>query len=114
MAGIPGVMSHLQGAATPQPRLVKAAHEFEAQLMKELLKPMAHGADTDGDPEGGGGPMEEYASEALGQAISARGGLGIANSIIGSLCRNVPSSEAGSNMGTQKKELGQLRGGGFK
>ena len=24
-----------------QPRLVKAAHEFEAQLMKEILKPLA-------------------------------------------------------------------------
>jgi HAMP domain-containing protein len=28
---------------TPQPRLVRAAHEFEAQMMKELLKPMTGG-----------------------------------------------------------------------
>jgi len=26
-------------ASAPQPRLVRAAHEFEAQMMKELLKP---------------------------------------------------------------------------
>jgi hypothetical protein len=29
--------------ATPQPRLVHAAHEFEAQMMQELLKPMTSG-----------------------------------------------------------------------
>ena len=27
-------------SATPAARLVHAAHEFEAQMMKELLKPM--------------------------------------------------------------------------
>ena len=27
----------------PSPRLVKAAHEFEGQMMKELLKPMTGG-----------------------------------------------------------------------
>jgi len=27
-------------AAVPQPRLVKAAHEFEAQMMKELMQPL--------------------------------------------------------------------------
>ena len=39
----------------PQPRLVHAAHEFEAQMMKELIKPMTSGCsltgeDTDSDP----------------------------------------------------------------
>ena len=29
-------------SAVPQPRLVRAAHEFEAQMMKELMKPL-HG-----------------------------------------------------------------------
>jgi Rod binding domain-containing protein len=36
-------------AATPQPRLVHAAHEFEAQMMQELLKPMTQGEGLDGD-----------------------------------------------------------------
>ena len=33
----------------PQPRLVRAAHEFEAQMMKELLKPMTASGSLTGD-----------------------------------------------------------------
>ena len=32
--------AHASASATPQPRLVRAAHEFEAQMMKELMKPL--------------------------------------------------------------------------
>jgi Rod binding domain-containing protein len=79
-------------AAAP-PRLVNAAHEFEAQMMKELLKPMAAGAtdpltgEESGEDEdsGSGGALGEFATEALGRALSERGGLGIANKIIGQL-----------------------------
>jgi Rod binding domain-containing protein len=74
--------------STPQPRLVKAAHEFEAQMMKELMKPMTSSdsltgddADSGGD-SGSGGAMGQYASEALGRALSERGGFGIANRIV--------------------------------
>jgi hypothetical protein len=58
------------GAAAPQPRLVRAAHEFEAQMMKELMKPMTSGGsltgadqDTDGDSgsdSGSGGALGEF------------------------------------------------------
>src|ERR1039458_5762818 len=74
-------------AATPQPRLVRAAHEFEAQMMKELLKPMTGsdsltGADEDsGTDSGSGGALGEFASEALGRALSEQGGFGIAHRI---------------------------------
>jgi Rod binding domain-containing protein len=73
-------------STTPQPRLVKAAHEFEAQMMKELMKPLSHssaltGTDTD-DDSGSAGALGEFASEALGKALSERGGFGIASSII--------------------------------
>jgi len=73
--------------ALPQPRLVKAAHEFEAQLMSELLKPLtAQGGLTEGDGDSAsGGAMGEFASEALGRALSERGGLGIATSILSDL-----------------------------
>jgi Rod binding domain-containing protein len=78
-------------APAPSPRLVNAAHEFEAQMMKELLKPMAT-AGTDpltGEDEdsgaGSGTALGEFATEALGRALSERGGLGIANKIIGQL-----------------------------
>jgi Rod binding domain-containing protein len=86
-AGVPG--------QTPavNPRLVRAAHEFEGQMMKELLQPMMQGDGLGGDDDdgsgldlgsgsGSGGALSEFASEALGQALSERGGFGIADQII--------------------------------
>ena len=75
-------------ASGPPPRLVRAAHEFEAQLMKELLKPMTAPCALTGDEEGdaddagSAGVLGEFASEALGRSLSEQGGLGIANSIL--------------------------------
>jgi Rod binding domain-containing protein len=69
----------------PQPRLVRAAHEFEAQMMKELLKPMTM-SNLDGENDDSSSNSEsaltEFASEALGQALSEQGGFGIATSIV--------------------------------
>jgi len=76
------------GAAAPPPRLVRAAHEFEAQMMKELMKPLNRGSaltGIDGDPDddsGSTGALGEFASEALGRALSERGGFGIAAGIV--------------------------------
>ena len=76
------------GAPAPQPRLVRAAHEFEAQMMKELMKPLNHGssltgADDDaGDDTGSSSALGEFASEALGRALSEHGGFGIASGIV--------------------------------
>lgn len=77
------------GQIAPQPRLVRAAHEFEAQMMSELMKPMLQHTSITGDDDadsdsgaGSGGPLNEFASEALGQALSEGGGFGIANKII--------------------------------
>jgi Rod binding domain-containing protein len=80
----------------PQPRLVKAAHEFEAQMMKELMKPMTGGASLSGeeDDSGSGSALGEYASEALGRALSEQGGFGIAKSIVREL------SHPGNQKGT--------------
>jgi len=76
-------------SATPQPRLVHAAHEFEAQMMQELLKPMTRTNGLDGEDDdsatGSGGALGQFASEALGRALSEQGGFGIATSIIGQL-----------------------------
>lgn len=78
-----------EGQATPQPRLVRAAHEFEAQMMSELMKPMLQHTSITGDGDadsdsgaGSGGPLNDFASEVLGQALSEAGGFGIANKII--------------------------------
>jgi Rod binding domain-containing protein len=86
----------------PQPRLVRAAHEFEAQMMKELLKPMTGkdaltGEDEDsGGDAGSNGALGEFASEALGRALSQHGGFGMADRIVRDL------SHSGTQHGTGK------------
>lgn len=78
-----------QSAGSPQPRLVKAAHEFEAQMMNELLKPLTASDGLTGEEDdarvGSAGALGAFASEALGRALSEHGGLGIADSIVHSL-----------------------------
>jgi Rod binding domain-containing protein len=89
---------HIRGLA--EPRLTAAAHEFEAQLMKELLKPMVHATEADSDSDSGfAGALSDFAGEALGQALSMRGGLGIADSIIRNLSRNEIETKSAINMG---------------
>jgi Rod binding domain-containing protein len=65
---------------------VKAAQEFEAQMMKELLKPMTAGNGLDGEESdtasGSGGALGAFASEAFARGLSEHGGFGIANSIV--------------------------------
>lgn len=70
---------------TPSPKLVRAAHEFEGQMMEELLKPMMNSSDPltgDDEQSGSGGTLGEFATEALGKALSQQGGFGIADGII--------------------------------
>jgi Rod binding domain-containing protein len=90
-------------AATPQPRLVHAAHEFEAQMMQELLKPMTENDGLDGDSDsasGSDGVLGEFASEALGRGLSERGGFGIAAGIVREL--SASGNKTGSGVVTGK------------
>ena len=92
---------------TSPPRLVHAAHEFEAQMMKELLKPMTAsdgltGEDSDSG-SGSGGAMGEFASESLGRALSEAGGLGIATSILHSLSHSGKTSQCEPAIGNLHK-----------
>ncbi len=83
-AGHNASVSSTQAPAAP-PRLVQAAHEFEASMMRELLAPLEHGHDLVGEEEDGTGSSDalgSFAGEALGKAISEHGGLGIAKSIL--------------------------------
>jgi len=95
------------GAAAPQPRLVRAAHEFEAQMMKELMKPMTRadsltGADEDSDSDSGSfGALGEFASEALAQALSQGGGFGIANRIVKDLSHSGNRAVTGTVTGNR-------------
>jgi hypothetical protein len=92
-------MAGQNGNAKENPRLVSAAHEFEASLMQELLKPLQQdplfapdaSGDSDslgdldsgaGDDQGSGGALMSLGSEALAKAISERGGFGIATRIL--------------------------------
>src|SRR6478752_3181459 len=87
LATVPEPASTTQRLNSVTPRLLKAAHEFEAQMMKELLKPMtAGGSFTEDDEDSGSSEiMGGFAAEALGRSLSERGGFGIANSILRSL-----------------------------
>lgn len=83
-------------ASTPSPKLVNAAHEFEASMMKELMAPLASGGDSlEGgeDAAGSESAITSFAGEALGKAISEHGGFGIANRILHQL------STAGNHSG---------------
>lgn len=82
-------------AASPQ--LVKAANEFEANFLGELLKPMredplfGEGSGLGGDSLGSDGPggamgtIGNLASEAFAQALAKQGGLGIAKQVLAEL-----------------------------
>lgn len=68
------------------PKLERSAHEFEASLMSELLKPLQQSDGLTGeeceDAAGSGGALAGFASESLARAISERGGFGIADRIL--------------------------------
>jgi Rod binding domain-containing protein len=102
VAGASGMAAAGQPDSTVSPRLVRAAHEFEGMMMKELLKPMMHNddiigedADTDSDSSSSNA-LGEYALEALGKSLSEHGGFGIARSIIHQL------SHSGNQTGNGK------------
>lgn len=85
------------GKIAPSPQLVKAANEFEANFLGELLKPLREdplfgdGSGLGGDSLGSDGPggamgtIGNLASEALAQAIAKQGGLGIARQVLAEL-----------------------------
>ena len=97
-AALQGVLRH---KAEPAPRMVSAAHEFEAQMMKELLKPLMAGmASPEGEQGGSNSALGELAGESLGRALSLQGGFGIANRLIDQLSRS--GKGASSESSSQK------------
>jgi len=79
-------------------RLTRSAHEFEAQMMKELLQPVCRR--DDGREEAGyGASLTEFAAEALGGAISLAGGFGIADRIVAQIFQNTTHCNVGPAMG---------------
>ena len=83
--------------ATPSPKLVKAAHEFEAILLQSWLEKMNQSFVGEGgslDP--GHDTMSSLGTQAIAQAMSARGGIGIASVILRQLQRHA-EPEASAN-----------------
>jgi flagellar protein FlgJ len=105
MHAISAATATAHSTSAPDPKLVKAAHEFEAQMMKELLTPMT-GKDAltgedkaDGGDANANGALSEFASEALGQALSRQGGFGIADRIVHDLSHSGLHSKTGKVTG---------------
>ena len=67
-------------------RLTDAAQSFEAMMLNEMLKPLHFGAAVaDGGEESEGGASDTIrgiADDALGKALAAKGGVGIARKIV--------------------------------
>lgn len=89
IGGINGTHPAAAKVDTLSPRLKSAAHEFEASLMKEFLKPLQQDSlfsekdSDDSDDDGGSdGALMSFGSEAMAKAISERGGFGIATKIL--------------------------------
>jgi flagellar protein FlgJ len=100
---------HLPSGVTinaDNPRLQSAAHEFEASLMQEFLKPLQHdalfadsspaGSSSSDDEEGSNAALMSFGSQALAKAISERGGFGIATKILDHFRTQAPAQLRGS------------------
>jgi hypothetical protein len=113
--------------AALDPKLVAAAHQFEASLMRELLKPLNSGplfggGDGDSGSEAGGGlsgltseaegsagALLGFGSEALARAISQKGGLGIARRVLDHFeAESAARREAGGRFAVQNGKLNPL------
>jgi len=99
------------GEGARDARLVAAAHQFEASMMSELMKPLMQNSLFDEDDpsalvdpgSGGSNALMSFASESLAGSLSEHGGLGIARQIISHL-RAEPGSDAVLGMQKVDKE----------
>ena len=82
---------------TPDPaKIAKAAHDFEAMAIGQLLEPMFDTVDSAHDAFGGGAGEEAWKPmlvQAFAKQIEARGGLGLAKPIYDAMLQ---AQEAGS------------------
>jgi Rod binding domain-containing protein len=100
------LQSTSEAAHPKDPRLERFAHQFEASLMAELLKPLQEGdgltgEESDSGGSGSGGALSSFASESLAGAISQRGGFGIADRIL----HQLESTNTGGVQTVQKQSF---------
>ena len=102
-AALTGAPLPLIGAQGPQQdELRRAAEEFEAIFVAQMLAPMFQGIETDG--LGGGGMGEEIFRpmliERYAEAIAQSGGVGIADSVVREFLRMQQTTTLGVNDGS--------------
>ncbi len=71
--------------AAKQSKLADAAHQFEAIMLQELLKPLRSGEDDlsgEKSEDGSFDTMSGFGTESVAKAISQSGGLGIAKQVM--------------------------------
>ena len=101
------VERHAEVRIAPEARLVRAAHQFEAMMMKELLAPLSQKSAL--FEEGNGeetGVLGQFASESLAGALSAGGGLGIADRIVHSVSRSGNGAASSPVTGKPESDTG--------
>lgn len=88
----------LRTGETSQPqRIVKAAQEFEAQLLATLLAPLEQSFSAVPGAEAGADDYRSMAVQALAGALSGSGGIGIADLLVRQLVRTeVPGQPSGT------------------
>ena len=64
-------------------RLHKAAHQFEAMMLGEMLKPLGQASEDagNGDEKAASGPLQSFGMEAVAGALSNSNALGFARQI---------------------------------
>jgi flagellar protein FlgJ len=84
--GSPAALAPDSASAIQHGKLVEASQSFEAMMLTEMLKPLHFGAGVDeGGEESAGGAADTIrgmGTDALGKALAAHGGLGIARKIV--------------------------------
>jgi Rod binding domain-containing protein len=90
LTGLTSLLESPAAGVSPSPRLATAAHQFEASMLTELLKPLQERSefsdkDEDADDSGSAGSMRAYGTEAMARSLSEHGGLGIAKMVLAKL-----------------------------
>jgi Rod binding domain-containing protein len=89
-----------EATVAPSPKLVKAAHEFEALLLQNWLEKMNHSFPGDNSSlDAAHDTVSSLGTQAIATALAARGGVGIAKMILRQLAAKGPHAETGQIKG---------------
>ena len=86
-------VSQSAASAAKNQRLTKAAHQFEAMLLGEMLKPLGKTDDEAMNGESSGSnPMQSFGVEAIAGSLANSGALGFAKQIEAALAAHAGGS----------------------